>query len=101
MKFGMFFQEKQRELARRKKLLKRKVFFLKAKILLLWVLPFVIILLGVRTLRIFLRVKLRELSVQTAPSPVNTNHKPVVRPVTQTSSKPDFITPVPADGETV
>lgn len=97
MKFGMFFQKKRRELARRKKLLKRKVFFLKAKILLLWVLPFVIILLGVRILRIFLRVKLRELAVQTAPPPVRKNHKPV----TQTSSKPDFITPAPADQGTV
>ena len=88
MKLHTFFQEKQRELIRGKKLLMRRVFFLKARILFFWVLPFVIVLLAVKTFQTLLRIKLREL----ASSQV---HKPVIKPVTQISSRPDFVTPVP------
>ena len=89
MKLHTFFQEKQRELIRGKKLLMRRVFFLKARILFFWVLPFVIILLAVKTFQTLLRIKLREL----ASSQVTGN--PGHKPVTQISSRPDFVTPVP------
>lgn len=93
MKLHTFFQEKQRELISGKKLLMRRVFFLKARILFFWVLPFVIILLAVKTFQTLLRIKLRELASSQVTG--NPGHKPVIKPVTQISSRPDFVTPVP------
>ena len=65
----------------------------KARILFFWVLPFVIILLAVKTFQTLLRIKLRELASSQVTG--NPGHKPVIKPVTQISSRPDFVTPVP------
>lgn len=96
MKLKTFIQTKKRELARRKKQLKRKAFILKLKIFFLWVLPVVIVLLAVKTLQTLLRVRLRS---QAAAVPLDSREdrgpEPVIKPVTQTSSKPEFVTPVP------
>lgn len=99
MNLNTFFQEKKKELIRRKKLLKRKVFFLKAKVFLLWVLPAVIILLAVRILKTLLRIKLRAAAASVGTSP-SRGQEPkdlgaAVKPISQTSFTPDFVTPVP------
>ena len=84
MKPNMFFQEKQRELARRKKLLKKKVFILKLKIFFLLILPVVIVLLAAKTLQTFLRIRLRN---SAAPAPLSgdfgadRDKGPVIKPV--------------------
>lgn len=102
MKLNTFFQEKQRELARRKKLLKKKVFILKLKIFFLLILPVVIVLLAAKTLQTFLRIRLRN-SAAPAPLPgdfeADRDKGPVIRPVSQTFSKPVFVTPPPVSGE--
>ena len=77
----------------RKKAADEKGLFLKARILFFWVLPFVIILLAVKTFQTLLRIKLRELASSQVTG--NPGHKPVIKPVTQISSRPDFVTPVP------
>ncbi len=100
MKLKAFFRAKQQELAHQKKLLKRKTFILKVKIFFLGVLPVVIALLAVKTLQILLQIKLREAAsaALTPDSPENSLSKPVIKPVSQTSFKPEFITPVPVPG---
>lgn len=102
MKLNAFFQERQRELARRKKLLEKKVFILKLKIFFLLVLPVVIVLLAAKILQTLLRVKLRNAASPaplSADSGADRDKGPVIRPVSQTSSKPEFVTPVPVSGE--
>ena len=104
MKPNMLFQEKQRELARRKKLLKKKVFILKLKIFFLLILPVVIVLLAAKTLQTFLRIRLRN---SAAPAPLSgdfgadRDKGPVIKPVSQTFSKPEFVTPAPVSGESL
>lgn len=97
MKFQSFIQAKQKELTRRKKLLKRKALVLKIKIFFLGILPVVIVLLAVKTLQTLLRIKLRQAAscVSHPDSPAAPDSAPVIKPVTQTFSKPDFVTPVP------
>lgn len=104
MKLNTFFLEKQRELARRKKLLKKKVFILKLKIFFLLILPVVIVLLAAKTLQTLLGVKLRN---SASPAPLSgdfgadRDKGPVIKPVSQTFSKPEFVTPAPVSGESL
>ncbi len=72
------------------KKLKKKLLILKVKICFLVVLPAVIILLAVRTLETFLRIRLR----RTACDIHDSGHSVVIRPVSQTSFKPEIVTSV-------
>ncbi len=92
MKLHGFLEEKKRGYRKKMKQLKRKAFFLKARLFLTFVLPVVIILLTVKVIKTLLRMKLRE-----AASSVLPHEEPVRQPVTQTAQKPEFVTPVPVD----
>ncbi len=97
MKIQSFLQAKQREYLKKKKLLKRKLFFVKVKLFLIFILPVVIILLTVKVLKTFLQIKLRNAASKTVTKDQEKNKgsAPAKRPVSQTFFKPQFITPVP------
>ena len=80
------------------KKLKKNLFILKVKIFFLFLLPAFIVLLSLRTLETFLRIRLRRSACSLSHS---TEHAPVIRPVSQTSFRPDFITPVPVLTESI
>lgn len=67
------------------KKLKKKIFVIKAKIFLLFVLPSVAVLLAVKTLETLLRVKLREAASSVSPD------RPEIQPVSQTSFQPKIV----------
>ena len=92
MKFRSYTERLCRRLAKKKKLLKRKALLFKVKIFFTCVLPVVIILLAVKIIQTFLRMKLRE-----AASAALSHKEPVKKPVTQTVEKLEVITPVPVD----
>lgn len=98
MKIQSFLEAKQREYVKKKKHLKRQIFFLKAKLFFVFVLPVVIILLAVKTLKIFLQIKLRNAVSQPSDSHRQEEHReerPAKQPVSLSSFKPEFITPEP------
>lgn len=90
MKLQTFWETKKREYMKKKKLLKRKAFLLKARIFLTCVLPVVIILLAVKVVQTLFRIKLRE-----AASAAISHDEPVKKPVVQSTEKPEFVTPSP------
>ncbi|MCI8517220.1 MAG: hypothetical protein HFG75_10185 [Hungatella sp.] len=67
------------------KKLKKKIFLIKAKIFLLFVLPFAIVLLAIKTLETFLRQNLRQ-AASSMP-----HERPDIRPVSQTSFHPEIV----------
>ena len=66
---------------------KRKKFFLKTKVLLLFVLPVLIILIGVKAAKIWLRIKVRGIATA-SPSPK-------ILPVHQETVPNEYVTPEP------
>ena len=66
---------------------KRKKFFLKAKMLLLFVLPVLIILIGVKAAKTWLRIKVRGIATA-SPSPK-------ILPVHQETVPNEYVTPEP------
>ena len=68
-----------------------------AILFLIFILPVVIILLTVKVLKTFLQIKLRNAASKTVTKDQEKNKgsAPAKRPVSQTSFKPQFITPVP------
>lgn len=92
MRLQSFIDERCRLLAKKKKQLKRKAFLFKAKIFFTCVLPVVIILLTVKIIQTFVRIEVRKASSAGAQKVRSAVER---TPVTQTSEKPDFITPTP------
>lgn len=89
MKLQTFWETKKHGYLKKRKQLKRKVFFLKARIFLTCVLPVAAILLAAKAVQTLFRVKLRE-----AASAALSHDKPVKKPVVQTAEKPEFVSPV-------
>lgn len=78
------------------KKLKRKKFLLKAKLLLTIVLPVFIILLSVKVIKTFVRIKVRDIFSK---KPRDSKGTPV--PAVMTPVEKEIITPVPVVTETV
>ncbi len=97
MKFQAFLDSRKYAYMKKKKQLKRKAFLLKARLFLTFVLPVVIVLLAVKTIQTFIRIKLRKTASSVLDRDSHKQEKPVIKSVSQTFSKPDFITPVPAE----
>lgn len=85
------------------KRLKRKKFLLKARVMLTVVLPLFIILLGVKTAKTFIRIKVRDLSAKPEEGMPEERKKqepaasPVPVPVSFEAVEKEVIQPVPAD----
>lgn len=93
MKLQVFMDQKHREFAKKKKLLKRKAFFVKAKIFLIFILPPVIVLLAVKVIQTFVRMKIRT----AASDGTEKRSAGGKKPVDQKAEKPEFVTPVPVE----
>jgi len=78
MKLQSLIDQKRREFAKKKKIMKRKAFFLKVKIFLTCVLPVVIILLAVKVVQTLVKTKVRKAAANVP------------------AKKPEPVTPVPA-----
>lgn len=66
MKLQVFIDQKRRQFVKKKKLMKRKVFFLKARIFLTCVLPVVILLLAAKVIQTLVRMELRKAAANVA-----------------------------------
>ncbi len=74
-----------------RKRLKRKTFFLKARLFFTIVLPFFLILLAVKTAQVYLRMSLRKAGAALKQT--------VAKPVKKAVRKPEFITPKPVTAD--
>lgn len=88
MKLQSLIDQKRRELAKKKKRMKRKAFRLKAKFFLTCVLPVVIILLAVKVIQTLVRLQVRKAAAGAVEKERGKQE------VVQTAEKPEFITPV-------
>ena len=91
MKLQSFIERKCYQLAKKKKLLKRRAFFFKIKIFLTCILPVVIVLLAVKIIQTLVRTEIRKAAAG-AGELTHSNQK---KPAVQISEKPEFITPKP------
>lgn len=103
MKLQSLIDKKRREYSKKKKLMKRKVFFLKAKIFLTCVLPVVVILLAVKVIQTLVRMEVRKAATGAADKNKDEDKKVKKgakrKPVIQKWEKTEVVKPVPVESD--